>query len=168
MFRTLKNYYWQRKCLVVLVKLVLQRVTKAKVIINNQQYASIGNGILLLIGIEPEDEKLNLDYYIKKILNLRIFNDQNNKMNNSLLDIHGSILVVSQFTLLADLSRGNRPSFINAAQPKLAQKLYDKFIKKLKGYEINVEQGRFGAQMFLDFINDGPVTIIMDGKNEKN
>ena len=166
MFGILKNYYWQRKCLVVLMKLVLQRVAKEKVIINNKQYASIGNGILLLVGIEPEDEKLNFDYYVRKIINLRIFNDQNNKMNKSLLDIQGSILVVSQFTLLADIRRGNRPSFINAAKPELAKKLYDKFIQQLKNYEINVEQGRFGAQMFLDFINDGPVTIIMDRNNE--
>ena len=166
MFRILKNYYWQKKCLVILVKLVLQRVKKAKVIINNKQHSSISNGILLLVGIEPEDEQLNFDYCVQKIVNLRIFNDQNNKMNKSLLDIQGSILVVSQFTLLANLRRGNRPSFINAAKPALAKKLYDKLIQKLKNYEINVEQGRFGAQMFLDFINDGPVTIIMDGHNE--
>ena len=162
----LKNYYWQRKCLVILVKLVLQRVTKAKVMINNKQYSSISNGILLLAGIEPEDEQLNFDYCVQKIVNLRIFNDQNNKMNKSLLDIQGSILVVSQFTLLANIRRGNRPSFINAAKPELAKNIYDKLIQKLKNYEINVEQGRFGAQMFLDFINDGPVTIIMDGRND--
>lgn len=160
----LKNYYWQRKCLVILVKLVLQRVTKAKVMINNKQYSSISNGILLLAGIEPEDEQLNFDYCVQKIVNLRIFNDQNNKMNKSLLDIQGSILVVSQFTLLANIRRGNRPSFINAAKPELAKNIYDKLIQKLKNYEINVEQGRFGAQMFLEFINDGPVTIIMDNK----
>ena len=146
------------------MKLVIQRVINATVIINKKKYSSIENGILLLVGIEPNDEQLNFDYYVKKILNLRIFNDDNNKMNKSLLDIQGSILVVSQFTLLADFSKGNRPSFINAAKPELAKKLYKKLIKKLKNYEINVEQGRFGAQMFLDFINDGPVTIIMDSK----
>lgn len=144
------------------MKLVIQRVTNAAVIINKKKYSSIGNGILLLVGIEPNDEKLNFDYYVRKIINLRIFNDDNNKMNKSLLDIQGSILVVSQFTLLADLTKGNRPSFINAAKPELAKNLYKRLIKKLKNYEINVEEGRFGAQMFLDFINDGPVTIIMD------
>ena len=148
------------------MKFVLQRVLKAKVIINNKIYSSIDRGILLLVGFEIHDQNIDFDYYIKKIMNLRIFNDDDNKMNKSLLDIQGSILVVSQFTLLANLRRGNRPSFINAAKPALAKKLYDKLIQKLKNYEINVEQGRFGAQMFLDFINDGPVTIIMDGRNE--
>ncbi len=149
------------------MKLVLQRVREAQVIINNNIYSSIDHGLLLLVGIEPDDEHLNYDYYIKKILNLRIFNDHEDKMNLSLLDVSGSILVVSQFTLLANTQKGNRPSFISAAKPDLAKKIYEKLIKKLKNYEINVKQGRFGAQMLLDFINDGPVTIIMDGnKNE--
>ena len=146
------------------MKLVIQRVLKAKVFIDQKIYSSIDHGILLLVGFEKNDEKLNFDYYIKKILNLRIFNDSNNKMNKSLIDIQGSILVVSQFTLLANIKKGNRPSFIKAAEPSLAKNLYDELIKKLKNYEINVEKGRFGAQMFLDFINDGPVTIIMDDK----
>jgi len=148
------------------MKLVIQRVLKAKVFIDKKKYSSIDHGILLLVGFEKNDEKLNFDYYIKKILNLRIFNDDNNKMNKSLIDVQGSILVVSQFTLLANTKKGNRPSFIKAAEPSLAKNLYDELIKKLKNYEINVEKGRFGAQMFLDFINDGPVTIIMDSKNE--
>ena len=146
------------------MKLVIQRVLQAKVFIDKKIYSSIDHGILLLVGFEKNDEKLNFDYYIKKILNLRIFNDSNNKMNKSLIDIQGSILVVSQFTLLANTKKGNRPSFIKAAEPSLAKNLYDELIKKLKNYEINVEKGRFGAQMFLDFINDGPVTIIMDDK----
>ena len=146
------------------MKLVIQRVLKAKVFIDKKKYSSIDHGILLLVGFEKNDEKLNFDYYIKKILNLRIFNDANNKMNKSLIDVQGSILVVSQFTLLANTKKGNRPSFIKAAEPSLAKNLYDELIKKLKNYEINVEKGRFGAQMFLDFINDGPVTIIMDDK----
>ena len=146
------------------MKLVIQRVLKAKVFIDKKKYSSINHGILLLVGFEKNDEKLNFDYYIKKILNLRIFNDANNKMNKSLIDVQGSILVVSQFTLLANTKKGNRPSFIKAAEPSLAKNLYDELIKKLKNYEINVEKGRFGAQMFLDFINDGPVTIIMDDK----
>ncbi len=144
------------------MKLVLQRVSKAAVIIDNKVYSSIGKGILLLVGIESHDEKIDFDYYIKKMINLRIFNDDNGKMNYSLLDTKGSILVVSQFTLCANIKKGNRPSFLSAANPKLAHELYNKLIKKLKNYEINVEKGRFGAQMFLEFINDGPVTIIMD------
>ena len=148
------------------MKFIIQRVTSAKVLINEEIYSSIKEGILLLVGIEPDDENFNFDYYVKKILNLRIFNDSNGKMNKSLLEIEGSILVVSQFTLLANIKRGNRPSFINAAKPEKARILYQKLIKKLKNYEINVQNGRFGAQMFLDFINDGPVTIIMDDKNE--
>tara|TARA_B100000953_G_scaffold199722_1_gene164619 strand:- start:729 stop:1172 length:444 start_codon:yes stop_codon:yes gene_type:complete len=146
------------------MKLVIQRVLKADVIINKKIYSSIDKGILLLTGFEADDQQLNFDYYIKKIVNLRIFNDINGKMNKSLLDTNGSILVVSQFTLLADINKGNRPSFIKAAKPDLARDLYNQLIKKLKNYEINIEQGRFGAQMFLDFINDGPVTIIMDSK----
>ena len=148
------------------MRLVLQRVKNAQVILNDTIYSSIDIGILLLVGIESDDEKLNFDYYANKLLNLRIFNDSNGKMNDSLLDINGSILVVSQFTLLANTKNGNRPSFMNAADPQLAKKLYKKLIKKLKNYEINVKEGRFGAHMFVDFINDGPVTIIMDSKNE--
>jgi len=146
------------------MKLVIQRVLKAKVIIDQNIYSSIDKGILLLVGFELDDENLNFDYYIKKIVNLRIFNDNKEKMNKSVLDINASILVVSQFTLLANTKKGNRPSFIKAAPPDVAKKLYHKLIKKLKNYEINVEKGRFGTQMFLDFINDGPVTIIMDSK----
>ena len=146
------------------MKFVIQRVLKAKVVINKKIYSSINQGILLLAGFESTDEELNFDYYANKIANLRIFSDSNNKMNKSLIDIKGSILVVSQFTLLANINKGNRPSFLNAAEPSIAKPLYDKLIKKLKNYEINVEQGRFGAKMFLEFINDGPVTIIMDNK----
>ena len=150
--------------MVFIMKLVIQRVLKAKVVINQKIYSSINQGILLLAGFESSDTDLDFDYYANKIANLRIFSDSNNKMNKSLIDINGSILVVSQFTLLANINKGNRPSFINAASPDVAQPLYNKLIKKLKNYEINVEKGRFGAKMFLEFINDGPVTIIMDNK----
>ena len=164
MFEISKRYYWKPKCMVFIMKLVIQRVLKAKVVINQKIYSSINQGILLLAGFESSDTDLDFDYYANKIANLRIFSDSNNKMNKSLIDINGSILVVSQFTLLANINKGNRPSFINAAPPDVAQPLYDKLIKKLKNYEINVEKGRFGAKMFLEFINDGPVTIIMDNK----
>ena len=147
------------------MKLVLQRVSKATVFINNQLYSKIQKGILVLIGIEDNDSESELYYYIKKILNMRIFNDAKGQMNNSLLDIEGEILVVSQFTLLANTKKGNRPSYIQAADPKLARSIYNQFIAKLKGYEINVEKGRFGAHMKLDFINDGPVTILL-GNND--
>ena len=143
------------------MKFVLQRVSKASVIIDNGIYSSINNGLLLLIGIEKNDNEDMLDYYINKILNMRIFNDKNQKMNYSVQDIKGEILVVSQFTLLADTKKGNRPSYIKAAKPELAKQLYRLFCNKLKNYEINVKKGRFGANMKLDFINDGPVTILL-------
>tara|TARA_B100002052_G_scaffold236269_1_gene219674 strand:- start:128 stop:568 length:441 start_codon:yes stop_codon:yes gene_type:complete len=143
------------------MKFVLQRVSKASVIIDNSIYSSINNGLLLLIGIEKNDNEDMLDYYINKILNMRIFNDKNQKMNYSVQDIKGEILVVSQFTLLADTKKGNRPSYIKAAKPELAKQLYRLFCNKLKNYEINVKKGRFGANMKLDFINDGPVTILL-------
>ncbi len=143
------------------MQFVLQRVSKASVIIDNSIYSSINNGLLLLIGIEKNDNEDMLDYYINKILNMRIFNDKNQKMNYSVQDIKGEILVVSQFTLLADTKKGNRPSYIKAAKPELAKQLYRLFCNKLKNYEINVKKGRFGANMKLDFINDGPVTILL-------
>ena len=143
------------------MKFVLQRVSKASVIIDNSIYSSINNGLLLLMVIEKNDNEDMLDYYINKILNMRIFNDKNQKMNYSVQDIKGEILVVSQFTLLADTKKGNRPSYIKAAKPELAKQLYRLFCNKLKNYEINVKKGRFGANMKLDFINDGPVTILL-------
>ena len=143
------------------MKFVLQRVSKASVIIDHNIYSSINKGILLLIGIEKNDNEDMLDYYINKILNMRLFNDQNQKMNYSVQDIKGEILVVSQFTLLADTKKGNRPSYINAAKPELAKQLYRLFCDKLKNYEINIKKGRFGADMKLDLINDGPVTILL-------
>ena len=149
------------------MKFVIQRVSKASVIIDRKIYSSISNGILLLIGIEVGDNNSMLDYYVKKIVNMRIFNDNQQKMNYSLLDIQGSILVVSQFTLLANTKKGNRPSYINAAKPEISKSLYRLFIEKLKNYEINVEKGRFGAHMKLDCINDGPVTILLGENNEK-
>tara|TARA_Y100001960_G_C14412489_1_gene698864 strand:- start:219 stop:671 length:453 start_codon:yes stop_codon:yes gene_type:complete len=150
------------------MRFVIQRVTNANVLIDQSIYSSIDIGILLLMGIEEGDSETELDYYAHKIVNMRIFNDDNHKMNYSLLNIKGSILVVSQFTLLANTKKGNRPSYINAAKPNKAKALYRLFIEKLKNYEINVEKGRFGAHMELDFINDGPVTILLGGHNEKN
>ena len=146
------------------MKFVIQRVSKAAVIIDNTIYSSINEGILLLVGIEDNDSDSELIYYTKKIVNMRIFNDLNGKMNCSLLDIQGSILVVSQFTLCANTKKGNRPSYMHAANPDYARSLYHALIRELKNYEINVKKGRFGAHMKLDIINDGPVTILL-GEN---
>jgi len=143
------------------MKFVVQRVSKAKIIIDKKKYSSIKKGLLVLIGIEKNDKEEMLDYYVKKIINMRIFNDSNYKMNNSILDIKGEILVVSQFTLLANTKKGNRPSYVNAEKPELSKYLYRLFCEKLKNYEINIKKGRFGANMELDFINDGPVTILL-------
>ena len=143
------------------MKFVIQRTSKASVIIEQKVYSSIAKGLVVLIGIEKGDTTDLLDYYVKKIVNMRIFNDHNQKMNQSLLDIKGEILLVSQFTLLANTKKGNRPSYINAAEPELSKNLYRIFFEKLKNYEINVKKGRFGAHMKLDFINDGPVTILL-------
>ena len=149
------------------MQFVIQRVSKATVIIDSMIYSSIDNGLLVLIGVGTKDDINQLDYYVNKIINMRIFNDHKGKMNQSVLDIKGSILVVSQFTLLADTKKGNRPSYINAANPNLAKNLYNKFIEKLKNYEIIIKKGRFGAHMNLDFINDGPVTILLGDDYEK-
>ena len=143
------------------MKFVIQRTSKASVIIEKKIYSSITKGLVVLIGIEKGDTTDLLDYYVKKIVNMRIFNDHNQKMNQSLLDIKGELLLVSQFTLLANTKKGNRPSYINAAEPELSKNLYRIFFEKLKNYEINVKKGRFGAHMELDFINDGPVTILL-------
>ena len=143
------------------MKFIIQRTSKASVIIEKKVYSSIAKGLVVLIGIEKGDTTDLLDYYVKKIVNMRIFNDHNQKMNQSLLDIKGEILLVSQFTLLANTKKGNRPSYINAAEPELSKNLYRIFFEKLKNYEINVKKGRFGAHMELDFINDGPVTILL-------
>ena len=146
------------------MKFVIQRVSKATVIIDEIIYSSINEGILLLVGIEDNDNDSKLIYYTKKIVNMRIFNDSTGKMNCSLLDTQGSILVVSQFTLCANTKKGNRPSYMHAANPDDARSLYHALIQELKNYEINIKKGRFGAHMKLDIINDGPVTILL-GEN---
>ena len=146
------------------MKFVIQRVSKARVMIDDAIYSSINEGILLLVGIQDNDDDSELIYYTKKIVNMRIFNDSNGKMNCSLLDTKGSILVVSQFTLCANTKKGNRPSYMHAANPDYARSLYHALIQELKNYEINVKKGRFGAHMKLDIINDGPVTILL-GEN---
>ena len=150
------------------MKIVIQRVAEASVTINQKKVANIKNGLLILLGIVNEDIQEDINWLVRKIANLRIFNDDNNVMNNSLLDIDGEVIVVSQFTLQASTKKGNRPSYIKAAKPDIAIPLYEQFVKSLEK-EINkkVQTGEFGADMKVALLNDGPVTIIIDSKNKE-
>jgi D-tyrosyl-tRNA(Tyr) deacylase len=150
------------------MKIVTQRVACADVKIENKIHSQISNGLLILIGIEETDEKSDADYLIQKTAGLRIFNDQHSKMNLTVYDINGEILVVSQFTLHANTKKGNRPSFIKAAKPERAIPLYNYFLTQLNGQlQTEVKSGVFGADMKVSLINDGPVTIIIDSKNKE-
>lgn len=147
------------------MRTVIQRVSHGKVIIDNQTKAHIGEGLMVLLGIEEDDDATDIEWLTQKLVNLRIFNDENGVMNVSVKDIAGEIIVVSQFTLHASTKKGNRPSYIKAARPEVAIPLYEAFVKTLETkLGKPVQTGKFGAMMQLDFINDGPVTIIMDSK----
>ncbi|BDS14235.1 D-aminoacyl-tRNA deacylase [Aureispira anguillae] len=148
------------------MRVILQRVKEASVTIDQQVHAQIESGLLLLLGIEQADQTEDIEWLCKKILSLRIFGDAEGKMNRSVQDIEGSILVVSQFTLHANIKKGTRPSFIKAARPEIAIPLYESFVHHLeKGLGKPVGTGIFGADMKVALINDGPVTIIMDSQN---
>ena len=144
------------------MKLVIQRVLNAKVEVDNKIVGKIEKGFLVLVGITHEDTEKQADYLAKKLCNLRVFSDENHKMNLSIKDIGGELLIVSQFTLYADCSDGNRPSFTQAAKPDKANELYDYFCKQCENKDIKVEKGIFGADMKVSLVNDGPVTIIME------
>lgn len=148
------------------MKFVVQRVKNAQVDIEGKTVGKIGKGFMVLIGITHTDTKEVADYLVKKLINLRVFEDENGKMNKSLKDVNGSLLLVSQFTLYANCSSGNRPSFTDAAKPDLANKLYEYIIEECRKQIDNVETGIFGADMQVSLINEGPVTIIME-KNVK-
>lgn len=144
---------------------VIQRVTRASVSINNQIRSEIGSGLLVLVGIEESDDQNDVNWLCSKIVQLRIFNDDNDLMNLSVLDKNGSIMVISQFTLHARTKKGNRPSFIRAAHPDIAIPLYNSFIKRLSDLlGKDIATGEFGALMHVELVNDGPVTIIIDTK----
>lgn len=143
------------------MKLVIQRVKEASVTIDNKLFSSIQKGILVLFGVEKDDSEDMLEYYAQKLLKLRIFEDENGKMNKSVCDTGGEILVVSQFTLCADCKKGTRPSFDNAKEPKTAKEYYEKFVKILKASGLSVKTGVFAAHMDVGLVNWGPVTIIL-------
>ena len=144
------------------MKAVVQRVSNANVKVNEEIEGKIENGFVVLLGVQNGDTKENADYLVKKITALRVFSDENDKMNLSLKDVNGSLLVVSQFTLCADCVKGNRPSFSGAADPKVANELYEYFVSECRKLDFKVETGIFGANMKLNLTNDGPVTIILE------
>ena len=144
------------------MKLVVQRVKNANVKVEGKTVGEIEQGFLVLLGVTHTDTKETADYLVKKLCNLRIFEDENEKMNLSLKDVGGKLLIVSQFTLYADCTGGNRPSFVNAAKPDMANELYEYFCEKCKENGIEVQKGIFGADMKVSLLNDGPVTIIME------
>ncbi len=144
------------------MKLVVQRVKNASVKVEGKTVGEIEQGFLVLLGVTHTDTKETADYLVKKLCNLRIFEDENEKMNLSLKDVGGKLLIVSQFTLYADCTGGNRPSFVNAAKPDMANGLYEYFCEKCKENGIEVQKGIFGADMKVSLLNDGPVTIILE------
>ena len=149
------------------MKLVIQRVKNAQVEVDSKIVGKIEKGFLVLLGVTHGDTKEQADYLVKKLCNLRVFKDQNDKMNLALKDIGGELLIVSQFTLYADCTSGNRPSFTNAAKPEYANELYNYFCDKCAANNIKVEKGTFGADMKVELLNNGPVTICMDTKNKE-
>ena len=146
------------------MRVVVQRVKHASVTINGTVNGKINNGFLVLLGVQSTDSEQDVDYLVKKVTNLRIFSDENDKMNLSLKDVNGELLIVSQFTSYANCKEGNRPSFVEAAKPDIAIPLYEYFVSECKKIIPVVETGIFGADMKVDLLNDGPVTIIMDSK----
>lgn len=144
------------------MRIVIQRAEKAKVSVDGEVVGQISKGFMVLVGVGPEDTKQNADFLVNKMCNLRVFEDEQGKMNLSIKDVGGQILAISQFTLYADCKKGNRPSFTGAAKPEQANELYEYFMEEIRKQGIKVEHGIFGAHMKVDFINDGPVTILLE------
>lgn len=148
------------------MKVLVQRVKNASVTIDDELFSSIDKGILALVGIEKNDELGTIQKMAKKVANMRIFSDENDKMNLSLIDVKGEMLIVSQFTLCGDCKKGTRPSFDKSAPPQIAKELYEEFIKEIASYGIKYGTGQFGAMMDVALVNDGPVTFMLEMKNE--
>ncbi len=149
------------------MRAVIQRVSHASVVVESKEVSKISKGYLILLGVETTDTEADIDWLANKISKLRIFSDKEGKMNVSIMDIEGSILVISQFTLFASTKKGNRPSFMNAAGGNVANEKYENFCQALRSLGITVMQGIFGADMKVSLLNDGPVTIIIDSKNKE-
>ncbi|SNZ11239.1 D-tyrosyl-tRNA(Tyr) deacylase [Terribacillus aidingensis] len=150
------------------MKVVAQLAKEASVTVNDKVIGKIGKGFMLLVGMTHEDTEADLDYIVNKLIHLRVFEDADGKMNDSLLQVGGEVLSVSQFTLYADTRKGRRPSFTDAAKPEIANTLYKKFNQKLTEAGVTVETGEFGAHMEVQLINDGPVTILLDSADRPN
>lgn len=146
------------------MRAVIQRVDRACVKVKNQEFSSIKEGILLLLGVEKEDTINDADYILEKSINLRIFEDEQDKMNRSLLDVNGSLMVISQFTLLGDCTKGRRPSFVKAEEPAKANELYEYFVRQASGKVKILETGKFQEMMHIELVNNGPVTIMLDSR----
>lgn len=144
------------------MRAVVQRVSEAQVVVDNKIHGKINKGLLILLGVAEEDTEADINYMVDKTLNLRIFEDENEKMNLSVLDVKGEILVISQFTLHGDARKGRRPSFSKAGNPQIAERLYEQYISSLEESGITVESGQFAAYMQVRLVNDGPVTILLD------
>ena len=148
------------------MKALLQRVKSASVTVNSEVVGEIGHGLVVFVGVAQGDTEKDMNYLTEKIVNLRIFTDENDKFNLSVLDVEGELLVISQFTLLADTRKGRRPNFIEAASPQEAEALFIQIVDKLCSYNLKVETGRFQQKMLVQISNDGPVTIMIDSKDK--
>lgn len=148
------------------MRAVIQRVSQAKVVVDDNTVGQIGKGFMILLGVHEQDTQTDVDYLVGKISKLRVFEDEQQKMNRSIIDVGGEILSISQFTLFADTKKGNRPSFVQAAKPDTAIPLYEAFNEGLRQAGIPIETGIFGADMKCHLVNDGPVTIIIDSQNK--
>ena len=146
------------------MRAVVQRVSLSSVSVDNEVVGKIDKGLMVLLGVTHDDTQEDVKYLVEKISNLRIFEDDQDKMNLSLIDVGGELLAISQFTLYGDCRKGRRPNFTQAAKPDIANDLYEKFVKQAKDLGINVQTGSFGAHMVVDIVNDGPVTMIIDSK----